>query len=461
MSDPRLIYESPTWSTSNHGSPRVFTAEQLFDSASTAPDVLAHEAFLTRARAEHEAGRTDGARIALAAYAMARVVDSCLPMQDPVAVAGQIGTPVANLRRRLDVLPASEPEVAHLTAIVAGLAEPAGARRRSPVRASLMGYAFFLEQEGRLAEALDVIVAVGRTWPGEIPPAEFGMVALHAARLNRLLARWSAATAAYRMAENAGASCGDRITMLRGRLGQGAVLRGQGNLPASKAIARSVIAESEDPELRHIQAGAYADLGVVYMLMERRIDGLVAIYEAFLRTVDPIQRMRVLGDLGVGLAEVGAEDTARLAFRIVADTSCSALLRMNARLELMALDAAAGNRLAFEHHRQAARDFADQMPPSMACDFRFKAGRGLACFGQTGRGRALIAEGMEIAENHGLNEWYFRLERALGELVVPESAGPGGPARTWRDGADPHAQSALARMATGLQEFADATSGQY
>src|SRR5690606_9258693 len=181
-----------------------------------------------------------------------------------------------------------------------------------------------------------------------------------------------------------------------------------------------------------------------------------------LRTVDPIQRMRVLGDLGVGLAEVGAEETARLAFRIVIDTSGSALLRMNARLELMALDAASGNRLAFEQHRQAARDFADQMPPSMACDYRFKAGRGLASFGQAGRGRALIAEGLEIAETHGLNEWYFRLERALGELAVPEPqpAEPA-PARDWRDGADPHAQSALARMATGLQEFAEAASGRY
>lgn len=439
----------------------MFTAQRLFDGAdAAAPDVLAHEPFLARARAEHDSGRPDAARIALGAYALARILDTCLPSAEIAPVEGQIGTPVANVRRRLETLPGSEAEVAHLSGIVASLDEISEGRRRAAVRASILAYAFFLEQEGRLTEALDMVGIVGRTWPGEIPPADFGTLALHVARLNRLLARWDEATVAYRMAENAGAACGDRVIQLRGRLGQGAVLRGQGNLPASQAIARSVIAEADDPALRHIQAGAYADLGVVYMLMERRIDALVAMYEAFLRTVDPIERMRVLGDLGIGLAELGAEETARLAFGIVAATSGSALLRMNARLELMALDAAAGNRVAFEQHRQAARDFAEQMTPSMACDFRFKAGRGLAAFGQPGRGRALIAEGLQIAESHGLNEWYFRLERALGDLATPAPDTPA-PARPWSDGADPHAQSALARMASGLQGFAEASRAGY
>lgn len=439
----------------------MFTAEQLFDSGEVAPDVLAHEAFLNRARLEHDAGRAEDARIALAAYGLARVLDNLVPDTTPEAVAGQIGTPLGNLRRRLEALPANSVEVAHLFSIVAALEEAVGARRTSATRASVMGYAFYLEQEGRLAESLDMMASAARTWGGPIAATDFGTLALHVARLNRLLARWTPATTAYSLAEAAGRESGDRVVMLRGRLGQGAVLRGQGNLPASKAIARAVIAEAEDPALRHIQAGAYADLGVVYMLMERRVDALVAMYEAFLRTVDPTQRMRVLGDLGIGLAELGAEDTARLAFRIVVDASSSALLRMNARLELMALDAAGGNRLAFEQHRQAAREFADQMTPSMACDYRYKAGRGLAAFGQTGRGRALIAEAMQIAEAHGLNEWYFRLERALGELAAPAAAPAQQPARAWQDGADPYAQSALERMATGLQEFAEAASGHY
>ena len=101
-------------------------------------------------------------------------------------------------------------------AIVASLDEASEGRRRAAIRASILAYAFFLEQEGRLTEALDMVGIVGRTWPGEIPPVDFGGLALHAARLNRLLARWDDANDAYRMAENAGAASGDRVILLRG-----------------------------------------------------------------------------------------------------------------------------------------------------------------------------------------------------------------------------------------------------
>lgn len=435
----------------------AFTADRLVSTPGDASDVLAHEAFLARARAEHDRGRPDEARIALGAYAMARVLDLHLPgIESQPGIAGQIGTPIANLKRRLETLPDDQPEAAHLMAIVGALEED-GPRRRATIRAQLTAYAYYLEHDGRLAEALDVLGFAARTWDGEIPPADFGQLALYTARLNRMLARWEPADAAYRLAEEAGSACGDRVIALRGRLGRGAVLRGLGNLPASKEIARAVIADADDPELQQIQAGAYADLGAVYFLMERRVDALVAMYEAFLRTVDPVQQMRVLGDLGIGLAEIGETESARTAFQIVVASSTSALLRMNARLELMALDAEAGNRVAFEQHRQAARDFAEQMPPSMACDFRYKAGRGLAAFGQPGRARAVLAEGLAIAERNGLNEWYFRLERALGELAA--SAAPAEPVR--HAPADAASRSALARMATGLQEFATAAAGVY
>jgi hypothetical protein len=80
----------------------AFTAERLVAGSGDALDVLAHEAFLDRARAEHDRGRSDAARIALGAYALARIVDQYLPAMEPAPeIAGQIGTPLANLRRLL------------------------------------------------------------------------------------------------------------------------------------------------------------------------------------------------------------------------------------------------------------------------------------------------------------------------------------------------------------------------
>ncbi|HEY6947421.1 MAG TPA: hypothetical protein VI297_01290, partial [Gemmatimonadales bacterium] len=164
---------------------------------------------------------------------------------------------------------------------------------------------------------------------------------------------------------------------------------------------------------------------------------------------DPVSRMRILGDLGVKLSELGYCDMARIAFEIVVRSNASFLVATNARLELMELEAAAGNRVAFERHRTELRDAATRMPPSMEIDFRYKTGIGLARFGQLGRARETWADGMRLAEAHRLNEWYFRLERMAANLegcdaplLQPEPAMP---------------PAAIADLAAGLRAYAEAT----
>jgi hypothetical protein len=310
-----------------------------------------------------------------------------------------------------------------------------------------MAYAYWLEHEARLDEAHDVLGLAVRSWPGEIPPAEFGQLALFLARINRLRAQWELAAGGYRAAEEAGAAIADPVMTLRGRLGRGAVLRGQGNLPEARAIAEQGVCDAETAGLPDIQAGAYSDLGVVLMLMGRKVEALCALYEAFRRMSDPLQRMRLLGDLGIGLADIGAREAARTALTIVAySPESSQLIRVNARLELMDLESVGGNRLAFEQLRGSVRDFVPQMPPSMAVDYRYKSGMGLARFGQLTRARALWIEAQTIAEAQNLNAWYFRLEGVLASGDAPAS-----PAA-----ADSEAAAApeIRRLTKGLREYA-------
>jgi len=88
------------------------------------------------------------------------------------------------------------------------------------------------------------------------------------------------------------------------------------------------------------------------------------------------------------------------------------------------------------------------MTPSMAIDYRFKAGSGLARFGQFARAREAWAEGMRLAETHHLNEWYFRLERLgqhLDGCAAPQIL------RT-----EPQAApAAIADLAAGLTAYAE------
>jgi hypothetical protein len=163
---------------------------------------------------------------------------------------------------------------------------------------------------------------------------------------------------------------------------------------------------------------------------------------------DPVSRMRILGDLGVKLSELGYSDMARIAFEIVVGSNASFIVVTNARLELMELESAVGNRVAFERHRTELRDAAPRMPPSMAIDFRYKTGVGLARFGQPGRAREAWADGMQLAEAHRLNEWYFRLERMSLNL---EGCGAAQPPLV--EPAVPSA--AIADLAAGLQAYAE------
>jgi len=394
---------------------RLFTSEQLFDEVGSSADVLRHAPFLERARVERDLDREVSARLALAAYVTARLVDrlheGATDDQSREAFTWQVEA----VRRHLSDLPAELPETAHLVGILEAV-PPAG-KAPTGLRLGLTAYAYFLEHEARLSEALEVLGLAARCHGRAIPPGEFAAIALFAARLHRLQAHWAAANASYASAEEAGQATGDMVTVLRSRLGRTGVLRGQGNLPASRALAESVLRTAEELSLREVQAMACADLGAVLVLQAQFPESVQARYRAFRLADDEIQRMRYLGELGEGLTQIGAYGAARTAFEIVIASQASFLVRTNAILELMELESEVDNRVAFERLRAEAESVRERMPPSMKADYLYKVGVGLARFSKVARAREVLSDGLRLSEANGLNAWYFRIERALQNLA--------------------------------------------
>ena len=149
----------------------------------------------------------------------------------------------------------------------------------------------------------------------------------------------------------------------------------------------------------------------------------VDITSAFRLSHDPQQRMRTLGEVGDrSPSRSEPYDAARVAFQIVVDSSASMHVRTNAILELMDLEAACGNRVAFERCRAAAEACASRMSPSTAVDYHYKLGIGLARFEQRGRAHEALSAALAMAESHRLNAWYFKIEQALGELTKASRA---------------------------------------
>jgi tetratricopeptide (TPR) repeat protein len=427
----------------------LYTPRRLFGEIGSSSNILTHEPFLERARLQREQECDGPARLALGAYVVARLVDKLLVLENDDEQLEAFRWQLEAVRRHVSELDADAPETAHLTGVVAAVS--ALGKPTSGLWMSLTAYAYFLEHEGRLEEALELLMLAARSHGEETPAHDFAAYALFAGRLNRLLARWDAANACYGVAEEAGLKIGDSACALRGRLGRGAVQRGVGNLPLAREVAESVVRDASEPHLANVQAIAYADLGAVYALQGLRLEELQANYQAFRITPDPLQRMQTLGDLGIGLYKIGAYEPARLAFEIVINSNTSFVVRVNALLELMDLESSIGNRVAFERYRNLIEESRNSLSPSMATDYQFKLGVGLARFGQRSRAADAYRAGLILAETHRLNTWYFKIEQALRALAEHPEQGHDQRVSEFSEA------PAVREMEMGLREYASAS----
>ncbi len=421
-----------------------YSAECLFGPTTAVVGLLSHAPFLERAV---RGGDEHRSQVALAAYALGRLIDRWLARASNPTVNDEVHTEIDALRVHLEQLADGTAEKAHLSAVVDSLRTDAPADMSVPPQ--LMAYAGFLEGQGRLEEALDAVALAARACGTPVPPAQFIAAALTAGRLNRLLAHWSDAGSCYEAAERAAREQNDIGSALRGRLGQSAVARGQGNLPAARRIAEAVQHEANTRKVPEIEAMAYADLAAAYSQLQLPVEALGADYRAFLLTHDPAQRMRILGNVGIDLVQLGCYEPARTAFALVIRSNAKALVRLNALVELMSIEGTLGDQPAFEHRRRVAHSLRQSMPPSMQVDLLFKTASGLTRFGQPAEARAVLTEALAIAEHRGLHAWYFRIEEALRNLAQGvEQRPPEATSVPFHDG------PVVREVAAGLQEYA-------
>ena len=421
------------------------SADPLFGPPGSPYTLAEHLPFLERAAREGQEGH---AAPALAAYATSRFIDRWLAGSDAPA-ADELDRELDGIRAHLHELPPQDPETACLSRILGEIdldstAAPGLGRE-------LLAYAALLEQQGRLEEALEATALAGRAFGPGIAPGELADCGLTAGRLNRLLARWEAAVTCYEAAERAGRERGDPVAALRGRLGCGAVARGRGNLPAAREIAEAVRAEARALDLPLVQALACADLAAACSELGQPVEALQADYEMFRLHPDPDHRMRTLGNVGLDLLQLGWHDAARTAFTIVLRSDTAITVRLNARLELMALESALGDFGAFERHHQVAEAARDQMPPSMEVDFLFKTASAWRRFGRPAAARTALVDAHAIAVAHSLHAWSFRTERALQDFDSACDDGVPEPATSRRD------SPVVREVAAGLEEYAAAT----
>lgn len=292
---------------------------------------------------------------------------------------------------------------------------------RSLLWGPLLAYAYWLEHELRLKEALDVVDTALRMDDGTAPEREVAAL-LQGAYLLRLLGRFEAAQNRYARARCRAERMGDSHTVLLSRIGEANVLRQVGNLPAAERALRRILNEAQTAGDRDAQARACHDLAVVIAARGRDSDALGYVLRAFELYLNEELKMRALSDIGEILKRVGELECAAKALQLVAQRSQSSDMKSVAEIGLMELYSLEGNRFAFLRQKGVLQERLYLLPPERAVDFHLQAGLGHLRLGEIEKALPELKEALRLAECHGLNEYVFRIESAINQFTAPKES---------------------------------------
>jgi tetratricopeptide (TPR) repeat protein len=398
-----------------------------------------HEPFLERAA---DPALADSGQQALGAFLTLRLIDRFAVDAGPTPPQALEYQTQATRDYLLDLHPQAA-EAGHLLEIVrVADAVQCGGNRRL-LWAPLQAYAYWLEQELRLSEALDVVDTGLRLNDGHAVSEETA-AKLQSGRILRLLGRFDEARNVYEAARARAMSVGDMHSALLGRIGDALVLQQLGSLPACEAALREILHDAEELDDRDARARAHHDLGAVLVHREQTREAIGHLYRAFELYEQPAYRLRALSDAGDALKAEGHYAVAKDAYTLVLKGGATPQIRASTTISLLELSALTGDRLSFARWAREVSAVVDELPPEKAADFALQVGRGHATFGQSTKARAALERAQAVAEQYKLNEYAFRAQQALAELDDAAI----------RRGSDTHAP-APAEFSTELVEIAE------
>lgn len=290
---------------------------------------------------------------------------------------------------------------------------------RSLLWAPLLAYAYWLEQELRLKEALDVVDTALRMDDGTAPEKEVAAL-LQEGRIYRLLGNFDAARRYYRHARTRAERLGDTHSVLLSRIGEAIVLRQVGNLPGSEKALREILRDAERLGDRDAQARAHHDLGATLLHTGREVMAAHHVYRAFELYGDEPNALRALSDLGEVLKRLGRLDAAENAFRLVLRGSAEGETRACAMIAMLELTSLRRDRLAFGRLARYMSSIQEQLPPYRRIDFHLQLGLGHHRFGNKARADKALRLAGSLAQLYGMNEYVFRAEQSLKKIQSPD-----------------------------------------
>jgi tetratricopeptide (TPR) repeat protein len=260
------------------------------------------------------------------------------------------------------------------------------------VYASLIDYAAAGDDEERLLDAM-----------------------LMVAFCHRMLGQLDEARDAYTVLREAAAERKSEQYLLLSELGFAKLASERGNLPAAAGMLDRILQDTNAGGYSTVRARALSDRARVASQLGDHTTAAVLSHEALECTTDPLDRDRILINIGMTLTHMGLWNEARDAYLIASASAQEATVRQLAQINLMELAYLERNEILFEHHLRSASS--SELLPYVETVFHETRAHGLRAFGRVEEAASSFRRMLDVAERHGLHEYVMKAEQALKDVA--------------------------------------------
>jgi tetratricopeptide (TPR) repeat protein len=282
-----------------------------------------------------------------------------------------------------------------------------------PVLPRLFAYAGCLERRAELSLAADVYGTIARLGEEEFDGDLLIDSFLRLGYCERLLGALDDAESSYTMAGKISKRQKETARGLRSQIGIAVLAMTRGNLPKAEQLLMEIAGESDRTKCAEEHAKAlHVQSSVAYRRGELGRAVRIA-YDALQKASTPLDRDLILGDIGGYLIMMDRFDAARDALMIIETTGLTEVVRLNARVNMVALAARSRDESLFRTAR--ARLDGVELPAEAQVNYLIESARGLKLFGEADSARQLLEKARDLAVEHRLSRSIFEAEEMLAD----------------------------------------------
>ena len=232
---------------------------------------------------------------------------------------------------------------------------------------------------------------------------------------HRMLGELEVAREAYARLRAVAAEMRSEQYLLLSELGFAKIAIERGNLPAAAGMLDQILTDSRTNGQETVRAKALMDRARVANQLGDLTAAAVLGHQALECSRDPMERDRILVNIGMTLTHMGLWDQARDAYLVVTALAQEASMRWLAHVNLMELAYLEGNELQFEQTRRTVTGL--QLPPYIEAVFHETCANGFCRFGRLDEAAAAFQRMLDVAERHSLNEFVIKAASALEDVA--------------------------------------------